>query len=63
MLKGSDYLIVVTDQLIKYIHLIPANTKMIAPQLVLLFIGHIVMNYRVPKYITLDRDKLFTLKF
>jgi hypothetical protein len=25
--------------------------------------GHIVMNHRVPKYITLDRDKLFTLKF
>jgi hypothetical protein len=25
--------------------------------------GHIIMNHRVPKYITLDRDKLFTLKF
>jgi hypothetical protein len=25
--------------------------------------GHIVMNHGVPKYITLDRDKLFTLKF
>jgi hypothetical protein len=31
MLKGSDYLMVVTDQLTKYIHLIPANTKMTAP--------------------------------
>jgi hypothetical protein len=36
---------------------------MTALQLVLLFIGHIVMNHRVPKYITSDRDKLFTLKF
>jgi hypothetical protein len=63
MLKGSDYLMVVMDRLTKYIHLILANTKMIAPQLVLLFMGHIVMNHRVPKYITLDRDKLFTLKF
>jgi hypothetical protein len=25
--------------------------------------GHIIMNHRVPKYITLDRDKLFTSKF
>jgi transposase InsO family protein len=63
MSKGSDYLIVVTDRLTKYIHLIPANTKMTAPQLVPLFMGHIVMNYGVPKYITSDRDKLFTLKF
>jgi transposase InsO family protein len=63
MSKGSDYLMVVMDQLIKYIHLILANTKMTAPQLVLLFIGHIIINHRVPKYITSDRDKLFTLKF
>jgi hypothetical protein len=63
MSKGSDYLMVVTDRLTKYIHLIPANTKMTAPQLVPLFMGHIVMNHGVPKYITLDRDKLFTSKF
>jgi hypothetical protein len=25
--------------------------------------GHIIMNHGVPKYITSDRDKLFTLKF
>jgi hypothetical protein len=54
---------VVTDRLMKYIYLIPANTKMTAPQLVPLFMGHIVMNHGVPKYITSDRDKLFTLKF
>jgi hypothetical protein len=63
MSKGSDYLMVVTDRLMKYIYLIPANTKMTAPQLVPLFMGHIIMNHRVPKYITLDRDKLFTSKF
>jgi hypothetical protein len=63
MLKGLDYLMVVMDQLMKYIYLILANTKMTAPQLVPLFMGHIIMNHRVPKYITLDRDKLFTLKF
>jgi transposase InsO family protein len=36
---------------------------MTAPQLVPLFIGYVVMNHRMPKYITLDRDKLFTSKF
>jgi hypothetical protein len=34
-----------------------------ALQLVLLFMGYIIMNYRMLKYITLDRDKLFILKF
>jgi hypothetical protein len=61
--KGYNYLIVVMDRLIKYIHLIPTTTKIIAPQLVPLFMGHVIMNYRMPKYITSDRDKLFTLKF
>jgi hypothetical protein len=63
MSKGYNYLMVVTDRLMKYIHLIPATTKMTAPQLVPLFMGHIVMNHRMPKYITSDRDKLFTSKF
>jgi hypothetical protein len=63
MSKGYDYLMVVTDRLTKYIHLIPATTKMTAPQLVPLFMGHVVMNHGMPKYITSDRDKLFTSKF
>jgi hypothetical protein len=63
MLKGYDYLMVVTDRLTKYIHLIPATTKMTVPQLVPLFMGHIVINHGMLKYITLDRDKLFTSKF
>jgi hypothetical protein len=54
---------VVMDRLTKYIHLIPMTTKIMAPQLVPLFIGHVVMNHGMPKYITLDRDKLFILKF
>jgi hypothetical protein len=63
MLKGYNYLMVVTDRLTKYIHLIPATTKMTAPQLVPLFMGHIIINHGMPKYITLDRDKLFMSKF
>jgi hypothetical protein len=63
MSKGYNYLMVVTDRLTKYIHLIPATTKMTAPWLVPLFMGHVVMNHRMPKYITLDRDKLFMLSF
>jgi hypothetical protein len=63
MLKGYNYLIVVIDRLTKYIHLIPITTKIIAPQLVPLFIGHVIINHRMLKYITSDRDKLFTSKF
>jgi hypothetical protein len=63
MSKGYDYLMVVTDRLMKYIHLIPATMKIMAPQLVPLFMGHVIINHRMPKYITLDRDKLFTSKF
>jgi hypothetical protein len=63
MSKGYNYLMVVTDRLTKYIHLIPATMKMTAPQLVPLFIGHVIMNHRMLKYITSDRDKLFMSKF
>jgi hypothetical protein len=63
MLKGYDYLMVVMDRLTKYIHLIPVTMKMTVPQLVPLFMGYVVMNHGMPKYITLDRDKLFMLKF
>jgi hypothetical protein len=37
--------------------------KMTALQLVPLFIGYIIINYGMLKYITSDRDKLFTSKF
>jgi hypothetical protein len=63
MSKGYNYLMVVTDRLTKYIHLIPATMKMMMLQLVPLFIGHVIMNHRMLKYITSDRDKLFTSKF
>jgi hypothetical protein len=63
MSKGYNYLIVVTDRLMKYIHLIPITTKMTAPQLVALFMGYVIMNHGMPKYITSDRDKLFISKF
>jgi hypothetical protein len=36
---------------------------MTALQLASLLIGHIIINYRMPRYIMLDRDKLFILKF
>jgi hypothetical protein len=32
-------------------------------QLASLLMGYIIINYRMPQYITLDRDKLFTSKF
>jgi hypothetical protein len=63
MSKGYNYLMVVMDRLIKYIHLIPTTIKMTAPQLVPLFMGHVIINHGMLKYITLDRDKLFISKF
>jgi hypothetical protein len=47
----------------KFIYLIPTTTTITASQLASLLMGHVIVNYRMPQYITLDRDKLFTLKF
>jgi hypothetical protein len=61
--KGYDYLMTVTDRLMKFIHLIPTMMTMTASQLASLLMGHMIVNHGMPRYITLDRDKLFTLKF
>jgi hypothetical protein len=53
----------VTDRLIKFIHLIPTIMIMTASQLASLLMGHVIINHGMPRYITTDRDKLFTLKF
>mgnify|MGYP002717984364 FL=1 len=61
--KGYDAITVITDRLTKYIHLVPSKMTMTAIQMAELFLGNIVANHGMPKYITSDRDKLFTSKF
>lgn len=61
--KRYNYLMVVTDRLTKFIHLIPTTTNMTASQLATLLMGHVIVNHGMPQYITSDRDKLFTSKF
>jgi hypothetical protein len=61
--NGNDYLANITDRLTKYIHLVPTKITRTAEGMADLFVKHIVMNHGVPKYITSDRDKLFTSKF
>jgi hypothetical protein len=46
--KGYDYLMMVTDRLTKFIHLIPMMTKMMASQLASLLMGHVIVNHGMP---------------
>ena len=52
--EGFNSITVITDQLTKYIHLIPTNETMNAPQLAYLLFTHIITNHGMPKYITSD---------
>jgi uncharacterized protein (UPF0248 family) len=61
--QENDYLVVILDRLMKYIHLKATKTTMIVKEIVIIFTNTIIMNHRVLKYITLDRDKLFTSNF
>jgi hypothetical protein len=47
-LKGYNYLMMVTNRLIKFIYLIPTTTIMIASQLASLLIGYVIVNHRMP---------------
>jgi hypothetical protein len=61
--QQHDYLAVISDRLTKYIHLKATTTTITAREMATIFTNTIIMNHGVPKYITLDRDKLFTSKF
>jgi hypothetical protein len=46
-LKGYNYLIIVTNRLTKFIHLILTMINMIVTQLASLLIGHMIIYYRM----------------
>jgi hypothetical protein len=65
LLIGIEYnsILVIIERLTKYnkfiLYLEASNTKV----LTYTFLRVILANYRIPKEIILDKDKLFTLKF
>jgi lipoprotein signal peptidase len=61
--QENNYLVVILDRLTKYIHLKATKTTMTAKEIATIFTNTIVMNHGVPKYITSNRDKLFTSNF
>ena len=56
-------IIVVVDRLTKYSILILFKESYTALQIAYILLDRVVREYRIPKIITLDRDKLFILNF
>ena len=71
LLKSKDLItgvvynivLVIIEQLTKYMILIAYIESSIAKELVFTFLREVVLRHRLLKEILLDRDKLFTLKF
>jgi hypothetical protein len=58
-----DFILVVTDRLTKYAHFISYKEGLTAEELVYTFNKNIIANYRIPKEIINNRDKLFISNF
>lgn len=61
--EGSDMITVITDRLTKYVHLVPSTEKMDSVGMAYMFLKEVITNHGMPRYITSDRDKLFTSRF
>ncbi|APA12632.1 hypothetical protein sscle_09g074020 [Sclerotinia sclerotiorum 1980 UF-70] len=61
--KEYDSILVVTDRLIKFAHMIPFCETWTADDLAYMFMRNIVSIHGVPDEIISDRDKIFTSKF
>jgi hypothetical protein len=57
--QSYDSIFIVTDRLIKYGYFILYRKDMSAEDLAYLFNKHVISQYKVPKRIISDRDKLF----
>ena len=58
-----DSILVVVDKLTKYSLIIPFKKSYNAEQLEFVLLNTLIRDYRLPKAITLDRDKLFTSNY
>jgi hypothetical protein len=58
-----DFILVITDRLIKYGYFISYKESLSAEELAYAFNKHIIGNHEILKKIINDRDKLFTLRF
>ena len=58
-----DAIIVIVDRLTKYAIMLPFKEKYNAKQLAFLLLDRLIRDYSIPKLITSDRDKLFTLNY
>ena len=65
LLTGVTYnlILVIIEQLIKYMILIIYIESSTAEELAFTFLKEVVLRHRLPREIISDRDKLFTLKF
>jgi hypothetical protein len=57
--EAYDSVFVVTDRLTKYEYFIPYRENISIKDLAYLFNRHVISQYRIPKRIISDRDKLF----
>ena len=60
---GNDYLLVIIDQLMSQVHLVPTMTRVTAREVAWLFLKEVVRLHGVPKSIVSDRDTKFTSTF
>lgn len=56
-------ILVIVDKFTKYAYFLPYKKNSNAEKIAYTFLRIIVSNYRFPKSIVTDKDKLFTLKF
>jgi hypothetical protein len=58
-----DLILVITDRLTKYGYFILYKESLLAEKLAYAFNKHIIGNYKIPKKIISDKDKLFISRF
>ena len=61
--QGNDYLLVIIDQLMSQVHLVPTMTRVTAKEVAGLFLKEVVRLHRVPKSIVSDHDTKFMFTF